>query len=206
MASTPHIAIIIASTRPNRFADFVVSWLLTQTASRRDFTFEVIDLRDHPLPFYELPGSPAMAPRAYSSDAERALGEKLDAAGGFLIVTNEYNHGYSAVLKNTLDYYFTEWNRKPISFVGYGNVGGARAIEQLRQVADELDMASVRPTVNILGKYFMDIRGGADVTETLRPLEVRLEALLSDLHWWTVALSTARAKDKELTDASDEDA
>ena len=206
MPKTPHVAIIIASTRPNRFADFAVGWLVEQTKSRSDFTFEVIDLRDYPLPFYELAGPPAMTPRQYASDTHRALGEKLDAADGFLIVANEYNHGPSAVLKNTLDHYFVEWNRKPISFLGYGNVGGARAIEQLRQIVDELDMASVRPTVNILGAYLMGIRGGADVTETLAPLEPRLDALLADLHWWALALSTARAKDKETTNADDEDA
>ena len=206
MPAIPHIAIILTSTRSNRFADVVVTWLLKQTASRTDLTFETIDLRDHPLPFYDRTMPPAASPRQYESDAERALGEKLDAADGFLIITNEYNHGYTAVFKNVLDHFFVEWNRKPISFVGYGNAGGARAIEQLRQVADELDMASVRPTVNILGPFLLAIRGGADVEETLQPLEVRVPPLLDDLHWWATALKTARDADKETTDASDEDA
>ncbi|HEY5231003.1 MAG TPA: NAD(P)H-dependent oxidoreductase [Galbitalea sp.] len=204
MPTTPHIAIIVASTRTQRFADHPLTWVLAQTASRADLTFEVLDLRDHPLPFYDHAGSPAMAPRAYASEAERALGEKLDAADGYLVLTNEYNHGYSAALKNTLDHFFVEWNRKPISFVGYGSAGGARAIEQLRQVADELDMASVRPTVNILGQYVMAIRGGGDAIEVFAPLEPRLEALLADLHWWAIALGNARDADKETTDASDE--
>ncbi len=205
MPKTPHIAIIVASTRPHRFADFPLNWVLAQTADRTDFSFEVIDLREHPLPFYERDGSPAMTPREYSSDEERELGPKIDAADGFLVITNEYNHGYNAALKNTLDHFFAEWNRKPIAFLGYGNVGGARAIEQLRQVVDELDMASVRPTVNILGKYVMEVRGGMDAAEAFQPLEVRLEALLTDLHWWATALETARAKDRAATEADDED-
>ena len=140
------------------------------------------------------------------SEDHRALGELFDAVDGFLVIANEYNHGYSAPLKNTLDHFFVEFNRKPISFVGYGNVGGARAIEQLRQVADELDMASVRPTVNIYGSYVMDIRGGNEnVTEVFAPLEPRLDALLNDLHWWAAALAAARLADREKTDASDED-
>lgn len=207
MTPTPHIVIVVASTRTNRFADYPLRWLLEQTKDNTDFAFEVVDLRDHTLPFENLQGSAAMAPRQYVSDDHRALGEIFDAADGFLIITNEYNHGYSAPLKNTLDHYFVELNRKPISFLGYGNVGAARAIEQLRQVVDELDMVSVRPTVNILGKFVMDIRGGNDnVTEVFASLEPRLEALLADLHWWASALAIARNADKEQTDASDEDA
>ncbi len=203
MSPTPHIVILVASTRAARFADHPLNWVVAQTAKRADLTFEVIDLRDHQLPYYDRQGSPAMTPRQYHSDAERELGEKLDAADGFLVIANEYNHGYSAALKNTLDSFFAEWNRKPISFLGYGNVGGARAIEQLRQVADELDMASVRPTVNVLGNYVMGIRGGGEPNEVLEPLVPRLDALLEDLHWWATALQIARAADKEATDASD---
>jgi NAD(P)H-dependent FMN reductase len=207
MTSVPHIALIVASTRTKRFADHPLKWVLEQVKDDRRFTFEVVDLRDHTLPHETLENSPAANPRVYVSDDHRALGEIFDAADGFLVLANEYNHGYSAPLKNTLDHFFVEFNRKPISFVGYGNVGGARAIEQLRQVADELDMASVRPTVNILGKYVMDIRGGNEnVTEVFAPLEERLAALLNDLHWWANALNAARTADAEQTDASDEDA
>jgi NAD(P)H-dependent FMN reductase len=195
MPPPTHIDVIIASTRTKRFADYPLAWLLAQTASRSDLRFEVVDLREHPLPFYDLAAPPAMAQRQYSSEAQRALGEKLDAADGFLVITNEYNHGYSAALKNTLDHYFIEWSRKPIAFLGYGNVGGARAIEQLRQVVDELDMVSVRPTVNVLGKYLMDVRAGGDTAEVFAPLEPRLDAMLVDLLWWASALKTARAAD-----------
>ena len=204
MSPTANIAIIVASTRVGRFADYPVKWLLERSAGSEDFRFEIIDLRDHQLPFYDRVSPPAIAPREYSSDAERTLGELLDAADGFLIVTNEYNHGYGAVLKNTLDSFFVEWNRKPVAFLGYGNAGGARAIEQLRQVVDELDMASVRPTVNVLGKYLMDVRGGAPIDEVFAPLEPRLDALLADLHWWATALGAARRADAEATDTSDE--
>lgn len=207
MTSTPHIAIIVASTRTNRFADYPLKWLLEQTKSDARFTFEVIDLRDHTLPHEILQNSPAANPRKYESEDHRAIGELFDKADGFLVLTNEYNHGYSAPLKNTLDHFFVELNRKPIAFVGYGSAGGARAIEQLRQVVDELDMASVRPSVNILGKYVMDIRGGNEnVTEVFAPLVERLHPLLNDLHWWANALKVARTADHEQTDASDEDA
>jgi NAD(P)H-dependent FMN reductase len=206
MPTTPHIVIIVASIRPTRFAEHPLKWILAETPKHPEFTFEVLDLRDAALPTYDQPGSPAMRPREYGSDAEREIGKKLDAADGFLVIANEYNHGYTSAIKNLLDSFFVEWNRKPISFVGYGNVGGARAIEQLRLVADELDMASVRPTVNLLGPQIMAIRGGADTLQALAELQPRLEALLGDLHWWATALKTARDADREATDATDEGA
>jgi NAD(P)H-dependent FMN reductase len=206
MPTSPHIVIIVASTRPMRFADHPLAWVLAETSKHPEFTFEVLDLREHVLPLFERAGSPGMSPRAYGSDIERAIGEKLDAADGFLVIANEYNHSYNAPVKNLLDTFFAEWNRKPISFLGYGNVGGARAIEQLRLVAAELELASVRPTVNVLGPQIMAIRGGADSLETLAIYEPRLKALLADLHWWATALKVARDADREQTDASDEDA
>jgi NAD(P)H-dependent FMN reductase len=204
MPHKPHIAIVVGSTRANRFADIPLRWLVDQTSARDDLEFEIIDLRDHPLPLFELVVPPAMDHRHYVSPEQAALGALLDAADGFIFLTNEYNHAPSATLKNALDHYFVELVRKPVAFVGYGNVGGARAIEQLRQVIAELDMASVRPTVGVLGFQMVAIRAeGKDPAEVFAPLVPRLEALLADLHWWTVALRTARAADAESTDASD---
>ncbi|HEX3680017.1 MAG TPA: NAD(P)H-dependent oxidoreductase, partial [Galbitalea sp.] len=91
MPSTPHIVIIVASIRTTRFADHPLKWILAEVSKHPEFTFEVLDLRDHALPNYAQPGSPAMRPREYASDAERELGTKLDAADGFLVIANEYN-------------------------------------------------------------------------------------------------------------------
>jgi NAD(P)H-dependent FMN reductase len=199
--STPHILIIVASTRTQRFADHPLAWLRDRLAAEPDLTFEVLDLREHPLPFYDRPVSPAMARREYSSPEERTVGEILERADGFLVITNEYNHGYSAALKNVLDHYFAEFNHKPMSFVGYGNVGGSRAIEQLRLVAAELDMASVRPTVHLFGPQMMEIRNDpAAAAEVFAALDPRLDLLIADLRWWSSALKTAR--DAEVSSAA----
>jgi NAD(P)H-dependent FMN reductase len=205
VTSAPYILIIVASQRTNRFADYPLRWLLEQTKIRTDLAFDVLDLRDHTLPSETLQNAPSMAPRQYTSDDHRAIGEVFDRADGFIVLANEYNHGYSAPLKNTLDHYFVELNRKPMAFIGYGSVGGARAIEQLRQVLSELDMASVRPTVNILPPYIAQIRAGNEnIDEVFAPLQVRLTPMLDDLHWWASALKVARDADKEQTDATDE--
>ncbi|MDQ1555833.1 MAG: hypothetical protein QOI02_835 [Actinomycetota bacterium] len=194
MTTVPRILIVVASTRTTRFADVPLRWLLERTLHRTDFEFEVLDLRDHPMPFYDLPMSPAMSPRNYTTAEERRIGPILDAADGFLLITNEYNHGYSAALKNLLDHFFVEFNRKPVAFLGYGSVGASRAIEQLRQVTSELEMVSVRPSVHLLGLQMMAIRQDpAAAVDIFASLEPRLDVLLTDLHWWSSALIAARA-------------
>ncbi|MCW2751781.1 MAG: NAD(P)H-dependent oxidoreductase, partial [Aeromicrobium sp.] len=163
--------------------------------ARGDMEVELVDLRDHPLPFFD-GMAPARTLRDYPSAQTRRFGELLDGADGFVIVTPEYNHGYSAVLKNAIDHTFVEWNRKPAAFVGWGNVGGARAIEQLRLVTVELEMAPLRHAVHVLPEYFRAMReDAADPLQVLAPLDPRLGLLVNDLLWWADALSAARAGD-----------
>ena len=123
-------ALIIGSTRPGRFADTPAKWILDSAGARKDFQLDVLDLRDHALPFYEEPASPLATNGAYSNPAAEAWRHRIGEYDGFIVTAAEYNHGPTAVLKNALDSAYLEWNRKPISFVGYGGVGGARAIEQ----------------------------------------------------------------------------
>jgi len=194
MTSTPlRIAVIIASTRATRFADQIAPWVDHQLRARQEIEVEMIDVRDVALPYYDLPTPPALARRQYTSEDERTLGQRIDAADGFVIVTNEFNHGYSAALKNVLDHYFAEFEHKPVAFVGYGNVGGARAIEQLRQVVAELNMVSVRESVHVLGMQFPAVRdGGQAALDVFAALEPRMTAMIDHLVWWGRALTTAR--------------
>jgi len=186
------IEVITGTTREGRFSEKVAAWVLGALAGRDDFDVEAVDLRDHPLPWFE--GiSPIRRGRDYPNEDVARLGRTIDRADGFIVLTAEYNHGYPAVLKNAMDWTFPEWNRKPISFVGWGNVGGARAIEQLRQVAVEFEMAPLRHAVHILPDVLIPIlREGADPATALAPLAPRLDLLADDLAWWTAALTAAR--------------
>src|SRR3954471_19506221 len=174
----PHLSIILGSSRRGRFADQVASWVASRGGTRSGVSFEVVDLRDHPLPFLDQP-PPAYTGRNYPNAHSARLGKILDRADGFLILTPEYNHGYPAVLKNALDHAFVEWNRKPVAFVGWGNVGGARAIEQLRAVAVELEMAPVRRSVHILPSVMLPImKGERDAATALPQLDPQLDLLV----------------------------
>jgi NAD(P)H-dependent FMN reductase len=121
------------------------------------------------------------------------LGRAIDRADGFVFVTAEYNHGYPALLKNALDQVHFELNRKPASFVGYGNVGGARAIEQLRLVCVELELAPLRHAIHILPDLMVPaMRAATFDPELFSSLDERLERAVTDLVWWAEALATAR--------------
>lgn len=185
------IQVITGTTREGRFSERVAAWVLEHLTARADLTAELVDLREHPLPFFDGP-APAKSPREYPSDEVAELGHTLDRADAFIVLTAEYNHGYPAVLKNAMDWTFVEWRRKPISFVGWGNVGGARAIEQLREVAVEFEMAPLRHAVHILPDVMVPARQ-ASTLEAFAPLEPKLKLLLDDLLWWMAALKTARS-------------
>jgi NAD(P)H-dependent FMN reductase len=190
----PLIQLIVGTTRPGRFSDKPVAWLVDRLGGRDDFILEVVDLRDHPLPMYESAVPPARAMRAYPNPNVAKLGQTFDRADGFIIVTAEYNHGYPASLKNALDNVFPELNRKPVAFVGYGNVGGARAVEQLRQVAVEFEMAPLRWSVHILPELMVSaMQADPFSIELFAPLDQRLDVLINDLLWWTETLSAGRS-------------
>jgi NAD(P)H-dependent FMN reductase len=187
-----HIQVVLGSTRDGRFGEKVATWVMDRVARRDDAVFELIDLREYPLPTCDQ-APPARTGRDYRNQHSIRLGHTLDRADGFLILTPEYNHGYPAVLKNAMDHTFVEWNRKPVAFVGWGNVGGARAIEQLRLVAVEFEMAPLRHAVHVLPDVMRASREpGIDPLEVFASHNDRLTLVLDDLVWWTEALATAR--------------
>ena len=139
------IGIILGSTRPNRNGEQVARWVYDIAAQRSDAEFELVDLRDYPLPHLDEPLPASMG--QYQNDHTQQWAEKIASFDGFVFVTPEYNHSTSGVLKNAIDYLYAEWNNKAAGFVSYGAVGGARAAEHLRLVAGELQMADVRQQV-----------------------------------------------------------
>ena len=136
--------------------------------------------------------SPKNVEGAYSDPAVNAWAAKIEQADGFIVVTPEYNHGYPASLKNNIDHLYKEWVKKPICFVSYGGTGGARAIQQLREVAIELQMAPVRNSVHIFDPWnLVDEKG--DLKPGVFDDKVKsAEMMLDQLIWWAKTLKTAR--------------
>jgi NAD(P)H-dependent FMN reductase len=143
------VKVIIGSTRENRFADKPAHWIFEEVKKEAGVEAEILDLRDYPMPFFEESVSPSRLNGNYANEKVRKWAAKVSDGDAFIIIAPEYNHGYPAVLKNALDSIYPEWNYKAVGFIGYGSVGGARSIEQLRQVVVELKMLPIRPALHL---------------------------------------------------------
>jgi NAD(P)H-dependent FMN reductase len=188
--SKPHVGIVISTTREGRFGDKPAAWIRDLAAARGDLEVEIIDLRDYPMPFFDEPASPLYVPP--KNEAARRWGQKVAELDGFIFVTAEYNRGVPAALKNALDYAYKEFNRKPAAYVGYGGVGGARAVEQLRLISVELQMAPTRSGVHIGGADFFGMLMQGKTFADMPHLEPTAVTMLDELTWWVHALKSAR--------------
>ncbi|WP_435126633.1 NADPH-dependent FMN reductase [Actinacidiphila sp. bgisy144] len=182
------IAVILGSTRPGRNGEAVANWVLTKAKERADADYELIDLLDYPLPHLDeaVPASRG----AYTSDHTKAWSAKIREFDGYIFVTPEYNHSTSGVLKNAIDYLYTEWNNKAAAFVSYGSLGGTRAIEHLRAIASELQLAHVRQQLSF--SLFTDFENFS----AFKPSPVHDDAasvLFDQLESWARALTSVRS-------------
>lgn len=188
----PRIAVIISSTREARFADKPADWLMAQVADHADLDFELVDLRDQDLPFFDEKASNLWMP---SEDPKAvAWQEKLAGFDGFFFVVAEYNRSITGALKNALDQAYKEWNRKPMAALAYGSMGGARALEHLRLIAIELQMVPLRNAVHIGAADFFKVSPlgeDAPMSAIEGHLKGSLDATLGELTFWAKLLKDA---------------
>ena len=182
------IGIILGSTRPGRNGEAVAKWVVELASQRTDAEVELVDLLDYKLPHLDEPVPPSMA--QYSQQHTLEWAAKIASFDGFVIVTPEYNHATSGVLKNAIDFLFAEWNNKAVGFVGYGSVGGARAVESLRLIAGELMMADVRAAVTLsLATDFVNYSQFTPGAHQAGALTTVLDQVVA----WSTALAPIRA-------------
>lgn len=186
------IGIVLGSTRTGRFADRPAKWLLGIANQRAGAAFELVDLRDYPLPFFDEPKSPFREPSKHEVAVRWSA--KVAELDGFVFVNGEYNHSIPASLKNALDYLYAEWTRKPAAFVSYGNAGDARGVEQLRLMLVELQAAPLHGSVHIGRMEFIDmLRNGKDFAD-FPHLEQAANGMLDELTWWGRTLRAGRMR------------
>ncbi len=179
-ASLLRVAVVAGSTRPNRQARAVADWVCADPLS--DLELVLVDLAEIDLPFLAEPSPAAFAD--YQLQSTRQWSELIETVDAVVLVSPEYNHSTSAVLKNALDHLYAEWRDKPVAFVGYGIEGGQRAVEHLRLVTAELGMAGVRSQVSL--SLMTDYRDGQLEP---RPFQTeRRERMLAELTRWAQAL------------------
>lgn len=181
------IGIIIGSTRPGRIGDQVGKWVYEKAQNRKDAEFELIDLQDYHLPILDEPYPASMG--KYTKEHTKKWSEKIAQFDGYILVTPEYNQTVPGALKNALDYLSNEWKNKVAGFVSYGSIGGARAVEHLRQIMGGLQVADVK--AQVMYSLFTDFKDMSEFTPDPRHDE-ELEALFDQVIAWSKALKTLR--------------
>lgn len=190
----PKIAVIISSIRPTRFGDKPAKWIADHAAARGDVDVEIVDLQDFPLPLFDAAASDFWMPTPNEIAAKWQA--KLNEFDGYIVVTAEYNRSITGALKNAIDWAYKPFMKKAVAFVGYGSVGGARAIEHLRNIMVELQAVPVRQAVHIGGSDFIPMMmGQKSWDDTKGNFDMFVPDLLDNLVWWTNATRTARQAD-----------
>ena len=184
------VGIIVGSTRPGRHADAVAKWVLENAKKRADAQFEIVDIADYKLPLLDEPVPPSMG--QYSKPHTKAWAQKVASFDAYVFVTPEYNHAPSAALKNAIDFVYAEWNNKAAGFVSYGaSTSGGRAVEQLRLVMGELQVADVR--AQVLLSLYTDFENFAAFKPNAAH-QVALVAMLDQVVAWGEAMKSLRVK------------
>ncbi|MCP3785569.1 NAD(P)H-dependent oxidoreductase [Micromonospora sp. A3M-1-15] len=188
------LQIIIASTRPGRLGLPVAEWINTVAVEHGGFDqVELVDLAEWNLPFMDEPNHPRL--RRYEHQHTRDWSATIDRADAFLIVMPEYNFGYTAPLKNAIDYLAHEWAYKPVGLVSYGGVSaGTRAAQMIKQVLTTLKMTPIPEAVHIpfVAQFIDD--GALRPNETM---DASAKAMLDELVHWTAALAPLRERARQ---------
>jgi len=183
------IAIIVGSTRPGRKGEAVAKWVHGVAQGRSDAEFELVDIKDFNLPLLDEPMSPMMG--QYAHQHTKRWSAKIASFDAYVFVTPEYNHGTSGALKNAIDFLYHEWVNKAAGFVGYGGASGTRAVESLRLVMGELQVADVKAQVGL--SLFTDFENFTTFKPTSGQ-ETAVNAMLDQVIAWGGALKALREK------------
>lgn len=186
-----NLVVVLGSVREGRFGPVVANWFVEQARQHGLFTVDLVDLADLDLPLALPPTSPALQPDLPRPAGMAELTRRLGAADAVVVVTPDYNRSFPASLKAAIDWHYTEWRAKPIGFVGYsGGSGGLLAIEQLRQVFNELQAHTVRDYVSFPRYYELFAADGT--LHAPQAPEGAAKTMLDQLLWWASVLHDAR--------------
>ena len=183
------IAVVVGSTRPGRRSRQVAEWVLRRAREHGGAEFAMLDIADFDLPLLDEPMPPSLG--NYEHGHTKRWAAAVREFDGFIFVTAEYNHSVPGALKNALDFIYAEWNNKAAGFVSYGSAGGVRAVENLRLIAAELQMADVRAQVAL--PFATDFQEYTVFTPS-KDAEQALQPLLEQLISWSTALQTVRSR------------
>lgn len=161
------LLIVLSSVRESRVADTILGYVREELKNYPDFDVTVADFRQMPLPFFDSPYSTSDENFKATDPNAIAWTNMVTEADAVLLLTAEYNHSFTAILKNAIDWIYKEWAEKPVAFIGYGWVGGARAINHLHGVFEVLKPRLIEPEANLRFKKEIELDGSILDTETV---------------------------------------
>lgn len=177
-----YIPIILGTAREGRQSEKVAKFVHGEVTNSPEIETELLDVRDFRLPATD---------NTEGSETAKRLIDKINKADGFIVVSPEYNHGYPGELKMMLDLAYQQYARKPLGIVGVssGGLGGARMVEQLRQVSVEFHMVPIREAV-----YFSTVKKLFDQSGKIldESYSRKIGKLLEELVWYAKVLKWGR--------------
>ena len=183
------IAVVTGSTRPGRNNRQVAEWVLERAQQQKpEVEFELVDIADYSLPLLN-EAMPA-AYQSYSNEATKEFSARIDEFDGFIFISPEYNHSVAPALANALSYLNAEFANKAAGIVSYGSAFGVRAVEHLRGILSELQVAHVQKT------GMVSLFSAFENFSVFKPTEMQaasVDPMLDQLVVWTKALESVRA-------------
>lgn len=183
--ANPVLRIVIGSTRPGRVGPAVADWIARRAHEHGGFDVQVTDLAELDLPMFNEPNHPRL--RRYVHQHTKEWSALVEGSDAFIFVTPEYNYGFTAALKNAIDYLAREWQHKAAGIVSYGGVAaGSGAAQMLKQVLTGLKIMPVPEAVSIpFVRKLLDEDGRLKPTEMM---EASATAMLDEVLRWTQSL------------------
>lgn len=188
-----NLKIIIASTRPGRKGPAIAHWITTVAQADPRFAVEVLDLATINLPMMDEPHHPRL--QQYQQPHTKDWSATIGAADAFIFVMPEYNFGFTAPLKNALDFLFNEWAHKPVGLVSYGGISaGMRAVQLLKPVLVALRMT---PAADLPIPFFSKLIDAEGVFHPNEEMTKGAAGMLNNLAKWSPLLAQLREPVKQ---------
>ncbi|MBO9731963.1 MAG: NAD(P)H-dependent oxidoreductase [Chitinophaga sp.] len=177
------IAIIIGSIRQGRQSQKIAHYL-QHNLTGQGHHIDLVDLAATPLPMLEErvgkhPQLPAVV---------QDLSNRLHAADAVIMVTPEYHGSFSGVLKNALDYFYSEFSRKVVGIVtvSAGKLGGINAATQLQHVILSLG-AFPLPTKLLVPEVYGAFNEAQELTSDITTRSA--QRFIDEFQWLATAIT-----------------
>ena len=175
------IPVVLGTTRKGRMSVHAASLMSSEIAKRPGVETELIDIAGLPLPTDD----------AGEAIKDARFAEKMNRADALVIVSPEYNHGYSGLLKHVLDSCLKEYIHKAVGIVGVsaGLFGGTRVIQNMLPVMREMGLVNIFWDVNFSNVQKVFDESGRLLDESFLR---RIDKFLKELIWMARTLRHGR--------------